>query len=129
MWDKGVKPKWWRSWTPTPSWQIREGLAPQSKQTQLNDRVSTHRKLDGKIASFFSFFFFKLFSSKDEFHVKLNEFNMFRARLVHMFKNWKLLFENTCENTCGWKSIWKYVECCLKTKNGCLKIQTKHPLS
>ena len=43
---------------PTPSWQIREGLAPQSGQTLLNGRASTHRKLDGKIASFFSFFLF-----------------------------------------------------------------------
>ena len=51
-----------------------------------------------------------------------------RARLVHVFKNWKLLFENICGNTCGWKSALKCVKCCLKTKNGCLKTQTKHPL-
>ena len=44
-----------------------------------------------------------------------------RVRLVHVFKNWKLLFENFCENTCGWKSMWKCVKCCLKTKNCCLK--------
>ena len=44
-----------------------------------------------------------------------------RARLVHVFKNWKLLFENICENTCGWKSVLKCVKCCLKTKNGFLK--------
>ena len=43
-------------------------------------------------------------------------------------KNWKLLFANICENTCGWKSVWKYVKCCLKNKNCCLKIQTKHSL-
>ena len=24
-----------------------------------------------------------------------------RVRLVHMFKNWKLLFKNICGNTCG----------------------------
>ena len=50
-----------------------------------------------------------------------------RALLVHVFKNWKLLFKNICGNTCGWKSVLKYVKCCLKTENGCLKIQTKHP--
>ena len=50
-----------------------------------------------------------------------------RARLVHVFKNWKLLFENICGNTCGWKNVLKCVKCCLKTENGCLKTQTKHP--
>ena len=50
-----------------------------------------------------------------------------RARLVHVFKKWKLLFENFCENTCGWKSALKCVKCCLKTENGCLKTSTKHP--
>ena len=49
--------------------------------------------------------------------------------MVHVFKNWKLLFENIYGNTCEWKSMWKYVKCCLKTKNGCLKIQTKHPIN
>ena len=44
-----------------------------------------------------------------------------RARLVCVFKNWKLLFKNICENTCGWKSVLKYVKHCLKTKNCCLK--------
>ena len=39
-----------------------------------------------------------------------------------------MLFENICENTCGWKSALKCVKCCLKTENGCLKSQTKHPL-
>ena len=53
----------------------------------------------------------------------------FTACLVHVFKNWKLLFENICKNTCGWKSALKYMKCCLKTENGCLKIQTKHPLN
>ena len=38
-----------------------------------------------------------------------------------------MLFKNICENTYGWKNILKYVKCCLKSKNGCLKIQTKHP--
>ena len=28
----------------------------------------------------------------------------------------------------GWKNMWKYVKCYLKTENCCLKIQTKHPL-
>ena len=51
-----------------------------------------------------------------------------RARLVYVFKNWKLLFENICGNTYGWKSALKCVKCCLKTENGCLKLQTKHPL-
>ena len=40
-----------------------------------------------------------------------------------------MLFENICENTCGWKSALKCVKCCLKTENGCLKSQTKHPLN
>ena len=53
---------------------------------------------------------------------------LLRVRLVHVFENWKLLFENIYGNTCGWKSVWKYVKYCLKTKNYCLKIQTKHPL-
>ena len=52
-----------------------------------------------------------------------------RVCLVHVFKNWKLLFENICGNTCGWKNGWECVKCCLKTKNCCLKIQTKHHLS
>ena len=52
-----------------------------------------------------------------------------RARLVCMFKNWKLLFKKNCGNTCGWKSVLKCMKCCLKTKNDCLKTQTKHPLS
>ena len=29
-----------------------------------------------------------------------------RIRLVYVFKNWKLLFENICKNTCGWKVHW-----------------------
>ena len=53
----------------------------------------------------------------------------FKARLVYVFKNWKLLFKNFCGNTCGWKSVLKYVKCCLKTENCCLKTLTKHPLS
>ena len=53
---------------------------------------------------------------------------LIRARLVHVFKNWKLLFENFYGNTCGWKSVLKYVKCCLKTENCCLKTLTKHPL-
>ena len=50
------------------------------------------------------------------------------VHLVHVFKNWKLLFENICGNTCGWKNTWKYEKYCLKTKNSCLKTQTKHPI-
>ena len=34
-----------------------------------------------------------------------------------------------CGNTCGWKSVLKCVKCYLKTENGCLKSQTKHPQS
>ena len=33
--------------------------------------------------------------------------------------------KNFCENTCGWKSVQKFVKCCLKTENYCLKTQTK----
>ena len=40
-----------------------------------------------------------------------------------------MLFKNICRNTCGWKSALKCVKCCLKTKNGCLKSLTKHPLN
>ena len=64
---------------------------------------------------------------KLEFQKQFNllyKFNL-RVRLVHVFKNWKLVFENIYENTCGWKSALKYVKCCLKTKNDCLKSQTK----
>ena len=49
--------------------------------------------------------------------------------MIYVFKNWKLLFKNICGNMCGWKSVWKCVKCCLKTENGCLKTQTKHPLN
>ena len=45
-----------------------------------------------------------------------------KHRLVCVFKNWKLLFKNIYGNTCGWKSALKYVKCCLKTENCCLKI-------
>ena len=48
--------------------------------------------------------------------------------MVHVFKNWKLLFKNFCGNTCGWKSVWKYVKYCLKTENCCLEALTKHSL-
>ena len=57
-----------------------------------------------------------------------SELATLRVRLVYVFKNWKMLFENIYENTCGWKSALKCVKCCLKTENGCLKSQTKHPL-
>ena len=56
-------------------------------------------------------------------------FSNLKIRLVYVFKNWKLLFKNFCRNTCGWKSVWKYVKCCLKTENCCLKTLTKHPIS
>ena len=56
-------------------------------------------------------------------------FQYIRVRLVYVFKNWKLLFENICGNTCGWKSTLKYVKYCLKIENSCLKAQTKHPLN
>ena len=62
-------------------------------------------------------------------HFQTLHTKILRACLVHVFKNWKLLFENICENTCGWKSALKYVKCCLKTENCCLKIQTKRPLN
>ena len=48
--------------------------------------------------------------------------------LICVFKNWKLLFKNIFENMCRWKNVLKYVKCYLKTENGYLKIQTKHPL-
>ena len=37
-----------------------------------------------------------------------------------------MLFKNIYRSTCGWKSVLKYVKCCLKIENGCLKTQTKH---
>ena len=40
-----------------------------------------------------------------------------------------MLFENIYGNSYGWKSAFKCVKCCLKTENGCLKTQTKHPLN
>ena len=56
-----------------------------------------------------------------------SKYKMLRACLVYMFKNRKL-FKNICENTYRWKSTLKYMKCYLKTENGCLKTQTKHPL-
>ena len=64
---------------------------------------------------------------KEKNNFKDRYYGPHRARLVHVFKNWKLLFENIFGNTCGWKSALKCVKCCLKTKNSCLKLQTKHP--
>ena len=29
---------------------------------------------------------------------------------------------------CGWKSVWKYMKYGLKTENGFLKTQIKHPI-
>ena len=40
-----------------------------------------------------------------------------------------MLFENIYGNSYGWKSAFKCVKCCLKTENGWLKTQTKHPLN
>ena len=40
-----------------------------------------------------------------------------------------MLFKNFCGNMCGWKSVLKYVKCCLKTENYCLETLTKHTLS
>ena len=57
-----------------------------------------------------------------------NERKRLRARLVYVFKNLKLLFKNICENTYEWKSVLKCVKYYLKTENGWLNIQTKHPL-
>ena len=77
------------------------------------------------------FFFFLSFNTNYLMMKRLKKKNLLQllmVRLVHVFENWKLLFENICENTCGWKSVWEYVKYCLKTKNCCLKIQTKHPL-
>ena len=54
---------------------------------------------------------------------------LLRVRLVYVFKNWKLLFENICGSTCGCKSALKCAKCCLKTEKCCLKTQTKHPLN
>ena len=72
-----------------------------------------------------SYFYFLFLKSKDYSKLKRHCTEWFlensRARLVHVFKNWKLLFENICGNTCGWKSVLKCVKCCLKTKNCCLK--------
>ena len=53
--------------------------------------------------------------------------NLSIIHLVCMFKNWKLLYKNIFENTCEWKNMLKCIKCCLNIKNGCLKIQTKHP--
>ena len=63
----------------------------------------------------YPFFPYKKKKKKTYFHI----LEWYKARLVHVFKNWKLLFENICENMCGWKSALKCVKCCLKT-------QTKH---
>ena len=78
-------------------------------------------------------FFFKWIVEAEEEVVDNREgkfvFDRLRARLVYIFKNWKLLFKNFCKNTCRWKNILKYVKYCLKTENCCLKTLTKHPLN
>ena len=73
--------------------------------------------------------FLQLHTHKVSIALSILLFRILRARLVHVFKNWKLLFKNFCGNTCGWKSVLKNVKCCLKTENYCLKTLTKHPLS
>ena len=40
-----------------------------------------------------------------------------------------MLFKIFYGNTCGWKSVLKYVKYYLKTENYCLETLTKHPLS
>ena len=73
------------------------------------------QSLHFRVQTFFIFF--------DVFRpVNRDMFGEIIACLVCMFKNWKLLFKNICENTYGWKSALKCVKCCLKTKNCCLKI-------
>ena len=39
-----------------------------------------------------------------------------------------MLFKNICRNTCEWKKVLKYMKCCLKTENDCLKTYTTHPI-
>ena len=63
----------------------------------------------------------------NDWDLKLLKKKKYRARLVHVFKNWKLLFKNIYKNTLGWKIMLKCVKYYLKTENGCLKIQTIHP--
>ena len=63
------------------------------------------------------------------FFLNHTNFGKFRVHLIHVFKNKKLLFKNICENTCRWKNMLKYINYHLKTENGWLKTQTKHPLN
>ena len=100
---------------------------------RLNVRLSLSLSLPLSLSVFSLFFFYYLISfsflSFSLLKFLLLLFWQVRARLVCVFKNWKLLFKNIYENTCGWKSALKCVKCCLKTENGCLKTQTKYPLS
>ena len=67
--------------------------------------------------------------SGDEIGLAEKRFKSWWLFKTWLFKSWwKLLFKNIFKNTCGWKNMLKYVKCCLKTENDCLKTQTKYPL-
>ena len=111
---KQIKPKWYIKDAPSCVASIRHYHFKLNKGPQ-----STYLEITWLLAY--------ILSAGTLISVMLPHSDDSRTRLVHVFKNWKLLFENICENTCGWKSVWKYVWYCLKTENYCLKSQTKHP--
>ena len=89
--------KSWRSWTPTPSWQIREGLAPQSGQTLLNGRASTHIRNPLKIKEKLQFT--TLNYNSDSLHPKL-----WISIYVNKILNVRVSMSHSLEcKTCIWK--------------------------
>ena len=102
----------WRSWDDTPIARTHQ--------------IVTHYLSHHECSRIKTLIFYLLLQNK---RMVCNVNAKLRARLVYIFKNWKLLFKNICGNTCGWKGVLKCVKCCLKTENSYLKTQTKHPLS
>ena len=94
----------------------------------INQPLPLKKQEERKGIAALDFWNIKLLKVNDRFQREMMGFKQLRARLVCVFKNWKLLFKNICGNTCRWKSVLKCVKCCLKIKNCCLKTQTKHPL-
>ena len=81
------------------------------------------------ICIFIHFFTYTYFQKTENCCLNTRTKQILRVRLVHVFKNWKLLFKIFYRNTCRWKSVWTYVKYCLKTENYYLETLTKHPLS
>ena len=95
------------------------------EREELMSTVST--LFDGKLNIHISFFISSFFTDKNiEFCVSLVGFQNIMDP-VYVFKYWKLLFENICENMCGVKKCIKICVMLFKNWNDSLKTQTKHP--